>query len=51
VDVTGPKNAAQAPTERGMRTGNTFMFDLLNLFSGRINLHKSELILEKWNAM
>jgi len=29
----------------------TFMVDLLNLFSSRINLHKSELILQEWNAM
>jgi len=34
-----------------MWTANTFMVHLLNLFSGRINLHKSELILEEWNAM
>ena len=41
VDITGPKNAPQAPRERGMWTAITFMVDLLNLFSGRINLHKS----------
>jgi len=27
------------------------MFDLFNLLSGKTNLHKSELILEEWNAM
>jgi len=51
VDITGPKNAPQAPRERGMWTGNTFLVNLLSLFSGRINLHKFELILEEWNAM
>jgi len=34
-----------------MWTANTFMVDLVNLFSGRINLHKSELILQEWNTM
>jgi len=34
-----------------MWTAITFMVDLLNLFSGMINLHKSELILQEWNAM
>jgi len=34
-----------------MWTAITFMADLLNLFSGRNNLHKSELILQEWNAM
>ena len=51
MDINGPKNAPQAPRERGMCTANTFMVDLLNLISGRINLHKSALILEEWNAM
>jgi len=41
VDVTAPKNAPQAPRERGMWTAITFMVDLLNLFSGRMYLHKS----------
>jgi len=41
VDITGPNNAPQVPRERGMWTAITFMADLLNLFSGRINLHKS----------
>jgi len=48
--MTGPKNAPQAPRERGMWTANRFMVDLLNLLSGRINSHKSELILEEWNV-
>jgi len=51
VDITGPKNAPQAPRERGMWSANTFMVHLLSLFSGRVNLHNSELILEEWNAM
>jgi len=51
VDMTGPKNAPQAPRERGMWTAKIFLVDLLNFFSGRINLHKSELILKEWNAM
>jgi len=34
-----------------MWTAHTYMVDLLNLFSGRINLHKSELIVQEWNAM
>jgi len=51
VDITGPKNAPQAPRERGMWTAITFTDDLLNLLSGRSNLHKSELILQEWNAI
>jgi len=51
VDITGPKNAPQAPRERRKWTAITFMVDLLNVFSGRINLHKSKLILQEWNAM
>jgi len=51
VDITGPKNAPQAPRKRGMWTANAFMVHLLNLFSGRVSLHNSELILEEWNAM
>ena len=27
------------------------MDHVLSLFSGRVNLHNSELILEEWNAM
>ena len=50
LDTNGPKNAPQAPREREMWTANTFMVDLLNLFSSRINFHKSELILEERNA-
>jgi len=34
-----------------MWTAKIFLVDLLNFFSGRINLHKSELILKEWNAM
>jgi len=51
VDINGPKNAPQVPREPGMWTANTLMVHLSNLFSGRINLHKSEVILEEWNAM
>jgi len=51
VDIPGPKTAPQAPREREMWAANTLMVDLLNLFSDRINLHKSELIVQEWNAM
>ena len=34
-----------------MWTANTFMVHLLNIFSGRVILHNSELIVEEWNAM
>jgi len=47
VDRTGPRNAPHAPTEWKMWTANPCMVHLFNLFSGRINLDKSELILEE----
>ena len=32
VDITGPKNAPQAPREWGMWTANAFMIGLLKVF-------------------